>query len=240
MVTLYNLLERNHLLFDTILLPEGVDKDMVADTIISQYGPEDVIYDNPKIFEYYNQVWFKRKNYTIQKLFDTLNFDYNPIENYNRKEDYAEINDDEENTTRNLGRNSDRTQDTNDTLTEKTNESGTDNTNTSNLSEVSPFNANTFVNDSQSSGNESFDHSQTVDHTHDVNNNMSAHQEDNENETRLVENDRKKNSNLWARGNIGVTTTQQMIQEEREVVQFDLYEWIAREWAKEFIVQCWN
>lgn len=40
--------------------------------------------------------------------------------------------------------------------------------------------------------------------------------------------------NLYAYGNIGVTTTQQMIEAQREVVKFDIYEYIAVEFKREF------
>lgn len=41
---------------------------------------------------------------------------------------------------------------------------------------------------------------------------------------------------LRAYGNIGVTTTQQMIEQEREVVQFNLYEYIVREFKEAFCI----
>lgn len=42
--------------------------------------------------------------------------------------------------------------------------------------------------------------------------------------------------NLLAYGNIGTTTTQQMINEERAVAMFDLYSIIARDFVKHFMV----
>ena len=35
-------------------------------------------------------------------------------------------------------------------------------------------------------------------------------------------------------GNIGVTTTQQMIEEERRVVEFDIYHYIAEDFKADF------
>ena len=47
-----------------------------------------------------------------------------------------------------------------------------------------------------------------------------------------VENSGKRKGRMW--GNIGVTTTQQMIKEEREIVQFDMYQYIADSFKAEF------
>ena len=38
------------------------------------------------------------------------------------------------------------------------------------------------------------------------------------------------------RGNIGITTTQQMIESERKVVLFNIYEWIAIEFEQQFFI----
>lgn len=66
-----------------------------------------------------------------------------------------------------------------------------------------------------------------------------------------VENGEKTNSNsssdskeienehyeLRNHGNIGVTTTQQMIDEERKIANFNIYDYIAVEFANEFCIQ---
>ena len=38
------------------------------------------------------------------------------------------------------------------------------------------------------------------------------------------------------RGNIGVTTTQHMIMEERDVARFDVYAYIADDFCREFCI----
>ena len=38
-------------------------------------------------------------------------------------------------------------------------------------------------------------------------------------------------------GNIGVTMTQEMIQRQRDIVQFNLYDYIARQFIKQFCIQ---
>lgn len=40
-------------------------------------------------------------------------------------------------------------------------------------------------------------------------------------------------------GNVGVTTTQSMIKEERELYEFNIYEWIVKKYAKELFLQVW-
>lgn len=41
-------------------------------------------------------------------------------------------------------------------------------------------------------------------------------------------------------GNIGVTTTQQMIKEQREIVQFNLYKYIIDSFKKHFMITVWD
>lgn len=236
MVTLYNMLEWDKTLFDNIVLPPDISKDMTADLILEWYGPQDVTYDNPKIFKYYINRWFERKKYTIQKLWETLNFEYNPIENYNRLEETQEVNKDVENTTGSL-----TTDDTTNRVYDR-NETGTqtDHTDRDTVTDnqVSPYNANTYVNDTKSTVNEGIDYtSNTTDTIKDTDNTDFMGQQDSKTD---FTSDRDKVIKSHIHGNIGVTTTQQMIREEREIVQFDLYEWIAKEWAKTFIVQTWN
>lgn len=59
-----------------------------------------------------------------------------------------------------------------------------------------------------------------------------------ENSSTATTDNRNTGENYTSRvhGNIGVTTTQQMIQSERDVVKFNIYEYIAKEFDKSFMI----
>lgn len=191
METLHNILSEDPDFFVGIPLAGNINPDILADTIISRYGELDVVYVTPKIFKYYQTIFFQRKFDIFRKMMETTQYDYDPIENYNRMEDYWENNDDM----------SDSESEVN------TSDNGT--------SKVSPYNADTFINDTSTEATGDAKRTAT-----DIN-------------------ERKKKGGIHAHGNIGVTTTQQMIEQERAIIRYDVYEEIAKMWANEFVVQVW-
>lgn len=50
------------------------------------------------------------------------------------------------------------------------------------------------------------------------------------------DNTHQESENLYARGNIGVTSTQDLIKQQREVVQFSIYNYIIEDFKQEFCV----
>lgn len=50
------------------------------------------------------------------------------------------------------------------------------------------------------------------------------------------DNTHQESENLYARGNIGVTSTQDLIKQQREVVQFNIYDYIIEDFKQEFCV----
>ena len=52
-----------------------------------------------------------------------------------------------------------------------------------------------------------------------------------------IDGSNKRKGRAW--GNIGVTTTQQMLQAERETVQFNIYDYIATDFCNKFCLGVW-
>ena len=76
-----SLMQWDDTLFDGMVLPDGVDKDLVIDTIMQKYGDSPLDHEDPAYLKYYIPVWSKRNLDSWTKLFATLSFDYNPLEN---------------------------------------------------------------------------------------------------------------------------------------------------------------
>ena len=194
-----SLMQWDNTLFDGMVLPEGVDKDLVIDTIMQKYGDSPLDHEDPAYLKYYIPVWSKRNLDSWTKLFATLSFDYNPLENTLLDETTDE--------NRNIARNQDRTG------TASTENSGTTGVNTTAEHFVSAENASDYQPDSRDTETEQTTAAQTTG------------MDSTENTTEQTAETVKTTYNRH--GSIGVVTPQNMIQQEREVDKFVIYDYIA-------------
>lgn len=78
----------NYTLFNDIVINEQIDKDILEACIIRTASNRSTIYQNANRFKYYSDMFFRQHKYTIDELVDTLHYDYNPIHNYDRHEEF--------------------------------------------------------------------------------------------------------------------------------------------------------
>lgn len=253
-----NLLQWNPKIWDDVKLPPGVDLQLTVDTIAMEYGTCDVIHHYPDTFKWMNDAWFRRKYWSIEEMFKTLAYEYDAIENYRRYEDGWKTNDDNETRSRNAVR--DMTSDLDRNVADNVTESDTRNvdttenriadteTRTDAEADVSAYNSESYVNDnkatSNSTGKETVNGTTLVEDTDERKiekaeaENQKRTDNENQQENETIQNDRDEKYGLLAHGNIGVTTTQEMIRQQREIVSFDFYRWLADMWAKDMVVMC--
>ena len=194
-----SLMQYDPSLFDGMVLPAGVDKELVIDTIIQKYGDSPLDHEDPAYLKYYIPVWSKRNLDSWTKLFATLSFNYNPLENTLLDETTDEA--------RNINRKQDRSG------TASTENSGTTGVNKTAEHLVSAENASDYQPDNRDTGTE-----QTT-------NNQATDTNSSENITDQTAETVKTTYNRH--GSIGVVTPQDMIQQEREVDKFVFYNYIA-------------
>ena len=194
-----SLMQYDPSLFDGMVLPKGVDKDLVIDTIIQKYGDSPLDHEDPAYIKYYIPVWSKRNLDSWTKLFATLSFDYNPLENALLDETTEE--------TRNIDRKQDRTG------TASMENSGTTGVNKTAEHLVSAENASDYQPDNRDTGTEQ------------TNINQTTGTDSTENTAEQTAETVKSTYNRH--GSIGVVTPQNMIQQEREVDKFVIYDYIA-------------
>lgn len=194
-----SLMQYDPSLFDGMVLPNGVDKDMVIDTIMQKYGDSPLDHEDPAYLKYYIPVWSKRNLDSWTKLFATLSFDYNPLENALLNETTEE--------TRNIDRKQDRTG------TASMQNSGTTGVDKTAEHLVSAENASDYQPDNRDTGTEQT----TV--------NQTTGTDSTENTAEQTAETVKSTYNRH--GSIGVVTPQNMIQQEREVDKFVIYDYIA-------------
>lgn len=174
-----------------------------------------------------------------QKLYDTLNFDYNPIENYNMVESSFDNRSGESasNTKNNASRSLNGSNNSDNSVNESTStmEEGKDVSNadgsTSANSGLYGFNSSEAVNDTTtegtSEGKSETERENTTNTTRGSSSNMNATSAENETAENAEHADtahtESETHTLTRSGNVGVTTSQQMIQSERDLWSFNFF-----------------
>lgn len=113
-------------LFNDIILPSGIDKSILTKCIYQDGAEFGVIYTDPPFFKNRVEGWFERKYDTFQKWNDVLNSTYNPIENYDRIEDWTDTGTSSETGTRSDVGTSHTEGETHDSLQEQTSGTSSD------------------------------------------------------------------------------------------------------------------
>jgi len=209
-------------IFDLLVLPDGVDRDLTVATILERAGKTPLEHPDPNYMRYYINIWSMRRKGIWQKLLESTQFEYNPIHNYDRNE---VITDTREET---IDRTQNRTTTGTVTDTGSTNVTGDATGNVTSKHDVSAENATDYQSDTRD----------TEDTTsHNTQETAVQAQSDTQTGEDTTGKDTRSESykhTAYMYGNIGVTTTQQMIEAEREVVQFSVIEFIADDFKNEF------
>ena len=199
---------QNNDLFSKMNLPVGIEKGTLIDNILLRAGEFEVLYSNPFVYQSAIGVWSEKHKRTFEKWVNALSMEYNPIENYDRKEEWE-----------------DRI--ANQTL-ENTNEKSSGNTSGSNRVNGSSENMKSAY-DSEGYQPESRNIYETIGaDTSNTSTNM----------INTINKDESNNlkHNGWVHGNIGVTTTQQMLESELSLAAWNVYEHITDLFIEEFCI----
>lgn len=73
-------------LFDLMQIPEALNKDTLVDNLLAETAELEVLYPNPVVFKNLVGVWSAKQLDIWNRLYATTQYEYNPIENYNRYE----------------------------------------------------------------------------------------------------------------------------------------------------------
>lgn len=201
-------------------LPEGMSEETMGDYIYMYAGENETRYSDPDILERLVHTWFSSRKTDFQYMWDALHAEYNPIENYDRHDDFTEEIDSTTNRESNV----------------KTTQEGEANTEDSSTTtpgriteeQVSAFDSGSYqpAKKIAESGTESSEGT-----SHGTNNSTTT----GEGTEKNVLDHTKKNTGR-SHGNIGVTTNQQMIESELQLRRFNLYKTIALEFEDEFTI----
>lgn len=211
---LLDLLYFDDTVMDNFTVPEGIDRQLALDTIYQRCGLTPLYHPDPAWLKFYVGRWCSKNAKTWDELYKTTVQEYNPIYNYDRTEETT----DTRRGTRSLS------EDTSSNTKQNGDTSVTDTSSDSSEHTISADNSDSYEpgykdvssrQDSQAS-----ESSNRVDVTGD----------------RAVDETTGEtySHKLRAYGNIGVTTTQEMLEAQRTVVRYNVYNEIADSFKEEF------
>lgn len=73
-------------IFDLMQIPSALDKPTLVDNLLAETAELEVLYPNPVVFKNLVGVWSAKQLDIWNRLYATTQYEYNPIENYNRYE----------------------------------------------------------------------------------------------------------------------------------------------------------
>ncbi len=211
------LLDWDPSIFDDMVLPEdlddenGVVRGLIKDDIVLRHGDTPLFIPEPTVMKYYIKSWSTKMQPIFTRYYNACIAEYDPIENYNRSEYRTETREDTMGNTRTL--------DTTNTVDGEVNESGTDTTE----SGVSAENVVTFSPDTKTERTPDLKTENDVTTT----------------DSGTITDDGSYDGSLTIdsniHGNIGVTTSQQMLEQELSIIpKLDIIRIISDSWAAEF------
>ena len=80
----------NRDLFENLVVPEGINKSTLTDNILLEGGEFEVLYSDPEFLQLAIGIWSNKYAPTFERWVNVLSMEYNPLENYDRKEDWSD------------------------------------------------------------------------------------------------------------------------------------------------------
>ena len=208
-LTTWGLYQADNKIFNKFHMPENINMNRLISYILTETMELETLYPAPEWFSRVLDVWSAVKLPYWEELEKTLHYEYNPINNYDRKE---ELTDSDSGTSSGTGSSSGNS-----------NNDSTNNNSDSTVQKATAFNSDTAKetgraeNSGQSAGN------------------VKANYKTDTNSSEQYQKTLKRT--LHTSGNIGVTTTQEMIQAQRDIVRFSVYDAILKDFKGNSCVQ---
>lgn len=211
---LLDLLYYDDTIMDNFTVPDGIDRQLALDTIYQRCGLTPLYHPDPAWLKFYVGRWCSKNAKTWEELYKTTIQDYNPIYNYDRTEETTD--------TRSGTR----------TLSEDTSSNTKQNGDTSVTDTSSDSNEHTISADNSDNYEPGY---KDVSSRQDTQASESSNRVDVTGDRAVDETTGETYSHkLQAYGNVGVTTTQEMLEAQRKVVRYNIYNEIADSFKEEF------
>ena len=254
----------NEDLFKNFKRPEGMsDEDFstLKDNILLTANEFECFYGDPYFTQFAVGTWSRKHFWTFSKWCKALTLEYNPLENYRRTEHWTDAHSGQESTqdtgkettanaeTSNETGNNTNTNVVAETTANNTASSSSDNTDTTTENKVSAFNSSSYSPESETTGNTAnvmhaeseAEGSRDVTTTDNGNTSLTGSKsftgdiDTTRTGSKSESSDNEHEGLVY--GNIGVTTSQQMLQSELELARFNLIQNISDMFVDEFCIK---
>lgn len=199
-MSLWGLWKYDNTVLDYLQLPAALDPDTVKNNLLMETASLEILYPDPDFLKKAIGIWSEKQLPVWQQLYDTTQYEYDPIANYDRTEHVVE------------------TTEGSTTGSSSGESSSTSSGSSSTTSKKTAYNSNAFADSGKTESQ-----GQQTDSSSD-----SAESSQERSDSRTLDS--------TVRGNIGVTSTQQLIQAQRDVVQFNVIDHIIHDFITRFCV----
>lgn len=223
-ITMLGLYNYDPTIFDLMTLPAGIDKDLVRDNILLQSAEFEALYPNPVFVKQAVKRWADKWYFTFEKWVTALAIEYDPLNNYDRYEEYEDT---EKESRKDTGS---TTESGNNSATTSNSTTGSSVSGSTTDNNISAYDSATLREDTQQITDSTVSDSSSGSSTSSANDSRTG------TESRDGTTDRSLKHKAHLYGNIGVTTSQQMLQSELDVARFNLVDQITDCFITEFCV----
>lgn len=202
-------------LYEDIVLDSRLDKETLVGVLLDECGACESVYNTSPTFKYFSDLFFKKYQWNITKLADSLEFEYDPLKN--RNVEWTE--------TTSIEQNLDTDEDTSESRSKANTGTQGRTYNEDETNTISAMNSSSYEPDNKSVTN------------------GSDTRTDNLNEAITATTGRNKAEDLtWEETDTHTESGtnnipfQDLIEKERKVAQFSLYGWIAKKYRNELFL----
>lgn len=217
-------------IFDDIVIPEGLDKDILVDNILMECGELESLYPDADFMKIAIKQWSSKECPVWQHLKETTEYEYNPI--WNKDGTISETRTITGNDSKTItGSNSRNTQGSANS-TGSSVKSDSRSTQNDTTESKAAYNESTMQAANKSENSISDSNQTTVQDS--ANSQTTATETGSNNQSETGSNSQTETYSRTESGNIGVTMTQQMIQAERDIAIFNIYDIIIKSFKTRF------
>ena len=209
MLTIMGMYDYDNTIFDSLTLPEGLNKATAIDEIVLECAELECLYPSVPFLKRAVGIWSATMQSSFSRVWSAMNLEYNPIENYDRQED--------------------------ETTTGTRQHSGQDVTSGSN-SDTRTISDNGSVQNKIAG----FDASALVDHDSGTSSRSGTDSTTGTDRTELTHGEKIADAGTRTsriHGNIGVVSSQQMLESELDLIpRLNFYKYLAEEFKRRFCI----
>lgn len=219
-------------ILDLMQIPSALDRQTLIDNLIMETAEMEILYSNADFLKSAIGSWSAKNLHVWEELYDTTQYEYNPI--WNKDGTVIDLETRDLKGSDHTTDNTDRVDNLEDKNTRNLEDRETRDLDDSNIHSVYGFNSNTDAPESkdvgEQNGTDTFNHTGTDTFNHTGRQDIDRTFDKATTDTGTVKHERTE------QGNIGLTSTQELIEKQRDVVKFNIMDVIIKDFMQRFCI----